>query len=161
LRQFFCRQYFRDFQEWFGEMESTDGACSVKWSRIVCTAERRGFLRDGQKSGNHVREKRLPSKTDIKRITPPETTLFAHFFPIFITFYISQHYGRHVTTSMRRHPEHKGNPAEIGRADAEEVMMFLFFKSKAGFSKLDIYFCPFLKTGGRNVKKTSTSSLRA
>jgi hypothetical protein len=49
---------------------------------------------------------------------------------------------------------------KMGRADAEEVMMFLFFKSKAGFSKMDIYFCPFFKTGGRNVKKTSISSLR-
>ena len=50
---------------------------------------------------------------------------------------------------------------KIGRADAEEVMMFLFFKSKAGFSKLDIYKCPFSKTWGRNIKKTSISSLRA
>ena len=50
---------------------------------------------------------------------------------------------------------------KIGRADAEEVMMFLFFKSKAGFSELDIYKCPFLKTWGRNIKKTSISSLRA
>ena len=57
--------------------------------------------------------------------------------------------------------QHKGNPVENGRADAEEVMMIVFFKSKAGFSELDIYKCPFLKTGGRNVKKTSTSSLRA
>jgi len=39
--------------------------------------------------------------------------------------------------------------------------MIVFFNSKAGFSKLDIYFCPFLKTGGRNVKKTLHSSLRA
>jgi hypothetical protein len=36
-----------------------------------------------------------------------------------------------------------------------------FFKSKAGFSKLDIYKCPFFKTGGRNIKKTLNSSLRA
>jgi hypothetical protein len=36
------------------------------------------------------------------------------FYPIFMTFYISQHYGRHVTTSLLRHPEHKGNPAELG-----------------------------------------------
>jgi hypothetical protein len=57
--------------------------------------------------------------------------------------------------------QHKGFPAEIGRADAEEVMMFLFFKSKAGFSKLDIYKCPFFKTWGRNIKKTLNSSLRA
>ena len=57
--------------------------------------------------------------------------------------------------------QHKGNPAEIGRADAKEVMMFLFFKSKAGFSELDIYKCPFLKSGGRDIKKTMHSSLRA
>ena len=57
--------------------------------------------------------------------------------------------------------QHKGNPAENGRADAEEVMMIVFFKSKAGFSELDIYKCPFLKTGGRNIKKTLNSSLRA
>jgi hypothetical protein len=57
--------------------------------------------------------------------------------------------------------QHKGNPAEIGRADAEEVMMIVFFKSKAGFSKLDIYKCPFFKTWGRNIKKTLISSLRA
>ena len=56
--------------------------------------------------------------------------------------------------------QHKGNPAENGRADAEEVMMIVFFKSKAGFSELDIYKCPFLKSGGRDIKKTSTSSLR-
>ena len=49
---------------------------------------------------------------------------------------------------------------KMGRADAEEVMMFLFFKSKAGFSKKDKNKCPFFKTGGRNVKKTSISSLR-
>jgi hypothetical protein len=36
------------------------------------------------------------------------------FLPIFITFYILQHYGRHVTTPSHRHPEHKGNPAELG-----------------------------------------------
>jgi hypothetical protein len=29
------------------------------------------------------------------------------------------------------------------------------------FSKLDIYKCPFSKTGGRNIKKTLISSLRA
>ena len=57
--------------------------------------------------------------------------------------------------------QHKGNPAENGRADAEEVMMFLFFKSKAGFSELDIYKCPFLKSGGRDIKKTMHSSLRS
>ena len=54
----------------------------------------------------------------------PFFPFFAPFSPIFITFYISQHYGRHVTTSLLRHQEHKGNPAEIGRADAEEVMMY-------------------------------------
>jgi hypothetical protein len=57
--------------------------------------------------------------------------------------------------------QHKGNPAENGRADAEEVMMIVFFKSKAGFSELDIYKCPFLKTGGRNIKNSLISSLRA
>jgi hypothetical protein len=36
------------------------------------------------------------------------------FFPIFTTFYISQHYGSHVTTSSHRCPQHKGNPAELG-----------------------------------------------
>jgi hypothetical protein len=29
------------------------------------------------------------------------------------------------------------------------------------FSKLDIYKCPFFKTGGRDLKKTSISSLTA
>jgi hypothetical protein len=114
-----------------------------------------------KKMANMFVKKDFPQKRNIKRITHRKLHIFPHFFPIFITFYISQHYGRHVTTSLQYQQEHKGNPAENGRADAEEVMMFLFFKSKAGFSKLDIYFCPFLKTGGRNVKKTSTSSLRA
>ncbi len=50
---------------------------------------------------------------------------------------------------------------KIGSADAEQVMMFLFFKSKAGFSELDIYKCPFFKTGGLNIKKSLISSLRA
>jgi hypothetical protein len=50
---------------------------------------------------------------------------------------------------------------KIGRADAEEVMMFPFFKSKAGFSKLDIYKCPFSETRGRNIKKSLISSFRA
>jgi hypothetical protein len=40
-------------------------------------------------------------------------------------------------------------------------MMFLFFKSKAGFLKMDKNKCPFLKTWGRNIKKTLHSSLRA
>jgi hypothetical protein len=44
----------------------------------------------------------------------PFCPFFTHFSPIFITFYISQHYGRHVTTSLLRHPQHKGNPAELG-----------------------------------------------
>jgi hypothetical protein len=114
LRQFFCRQYFRDFQEWFGEMESMDGACSVRWSSIVCTAERRWFPHDGQKSGKHVCEKRLSPKKGHQKNTPPKTTLFSPFLPNFITFYILQHYGRHVTTPSHRHPEHKGNPAELG-----------------------------------------------
>ena len=138
-------------------MESTDGACSAKWSRIVYAAD---VSHHGQKSGKHVCEKRLSSKKGHQKNNPAKTTHFAHFFPIFITFYISQHYGRHVTTSLHRHQEHKGNPAKNGRADAEEVMMIVFFKSKPGFLKLDIYFCPFLKTGGRNVKKTLISSLR-
>ena len=50
---------------------------------------------------------------------------------------------------------------KIGSADAEQVMMFLFFKSKAGFSELDIYKCPFFKTGGLNIKKSLISSLRS
>ena len=50
---------------------------------------------------------------------------------------------------------------KIGSADAEQVMMFLFFKSKAGFSELDIYKCPFFKTWGLNIKKSLISSLRA
>jgi hypothetical protein len=29
------------------------------------------------------------------------------------------------------------------------------------FPKMDIYFCPFSENGGRDLKKTSTSSLRA
>jgi hypothetical protein len=41
------------------------------------------------------------------------------------------------------------------------MMMYENFKSKAGFSKMDKNKCPFLKTGGRLLKKTSTSSLRA
>jgi hypothetical protein len=41
------------------------------------------------------------------------------------------------------------------------MMMYKNFKSKAGFSKMDKNKCPFLKTGGRLLKKTSTSSLRA
>jgi len=131
------------------EQNSLPARVSARWSKKWQTC---------------LRKTTSPKKGHQKN-TPPETTLFCPIFPPFlpnfITFYISQHYGRHVTTSVHRNPEHKGNPAEIGRADAEEVMMFLFFKSKAGFSKLDIYFCPFLKTGGRNVKKTSTSSLRA
>ena len=57
--------------------------------------------------------------------------------------------------------QHKGNPAENGRADAEEVMMIVFFKSKAGFSKMDKNKCPFLKSGGRNIKNSLHSSLRA
>jgi len=100
-------------------------------------------------------------KNGHQKNTPPKTTQFYHILPNFITFYISQHYGRHVTTTLYRHQEHKGNPRRIGRADAEEVMMIVFFKSKAGFLKLDIYKCPFLKTGGRNIKKTLHSSLRS
>jgi hypothetical protein len=73
----------------------------------------RDISHHGQKSGKHVCEKRLSSKTDIKKILHIETTYFAHILPNFITFYISQHYGRHVTTSLYRHQEHKGNPAEL------------------------------------------------
>jgi hypothetical protein len=78
----------------------------------------RDISHHGQKSGKHVCEKRLSSKMDIKRITHRKLqifTIFSPFLPIFITFYISQHYGRHVTISLHRHPEHKGNPAELGR----------------------------------------------
>ena len=135
----------------FGEMEQN-------------SLPRKGFRAMVKKVANMFAKNDFPQKRTSKEYPAgnyPFFPFFAPFLPNFITFYISQHYGRHVTTSLLRHQEHKGNPAEIGRADAEEVMMFLFFKSKAGFSKLDIYFCPFLKTGGRNVKKTSTSSLRA
>jgi len=41
------------------------------------------------------------------------------------------------------------------------MMMYKNFKSKAGFLKMDILKCPFLKSEGRNVKKTLHSSLRA
>ena len=100
MRQFFCRQYF-------GEMEQHslhgDGA-----------AERRYISRDGQKSGKHVFEKRLSPKKGHQKNTPIENHNFSHFSTIFITFYILQHYGRHVTTPSHRHPVHKGNPAELG-----------------------------------------------
>jgi hypothetical protein len=62
----------------------------------------RNISHHGQKSGKHVCEKRLSSKMDIKRILHRKLsifTIFSPFLPIFITFYISQHYGRHVTTS--------------------------------------------------------------
>jgi hypothetical protein len=129
LRQLFCRQYFRDFQEWFGEMERTDGACTARWSAIVCEGLWRGFSKHGQKSGKHVCEKRLSSKTDIKRIIHPKLqnfTIFYHFLPNFITFYILQHYGRHVTTPSHRHPEHKGNPRnwEGGRRRSDDDCFF-------------------------------------
>jgi hypothetical protein len=53
-------------------------------------------------------------KNGHQKNTPPKTTLFSPFLPIFITFYILQHYGRHVTTPSHCHPEHKGNPVELG-----------------------------------------------
>jgi hypothetical protein len=62
----------------------------------------RGFLNHGQKSGEPICEKLLPSKRDIKRITHTKLHIlpfFTIFLPNFITFYILQHYGRHVTTS--------------------------------------------------------------
>ncbi len=48
---------------------------------------------------------------------------------------ISHHYGKHIILITPSIPQHNGhNPRrKMGRADAEEVMMFLFFKSKAGF----------------------------
>jgi hypothetical protein len=49
----------------------------------------------------------------------------------------------------------------MGRADAEEVMMFVFLNLGGHFSKMDIYKCPFCKTWGRNIKNSLISSLRA
>jgi hypothetical protein len=85
---------------YFGEMEqnSLPRGCFARWSKKWQPCLRKTtFLKNGHQKN-----------------TPPETTLFAPFLPNFITFYISQHYGRHVTTSLLRHPEHKGNPAELG-----------------------------------------------
>jgi len=73
-----------------------------------------GFLHNGQKSGKHVFQKRLPPKKDIKRIPHQKLPILPYFSPIFITFLVSQHYGRHVTTPLHRQPQHKGNPAELG-----------------------------------------------
>ena len=84
---------------------------SARWSRIVCLA--RVSTRWSKKWQPCLRKTTSPKKGHQKN-TPPKTTLFAPFLPIFITFYISQHYGRHVTTSSLRHQEHKGNPAELG-----------------------------------------------
>jgi hypothetical protein len=53
-------------------------------------------------------------KNGHQKNTPHKTTHFSHILPYFITFYILQHYGRHVTTTLYRHQEHKGNPAEMG-----------------------------------------------
>jgi len=62
-------------------MESTDGACSAKWSRIVYAAD---VSHHGQKNGNHVCEKRLSSKKGHQKNNPPKTT---HFSPFFAHFY--------------------------------------------------------------------------
>jgi hypothetical protein len=52
----------------------------------------------------------------------------------------------------------KGIPTPLALPKA---MMFLFFNSWGRFSKMDKNKCPFLKTWGRNIKKTMHSSLRA
>jgi hypothetical protein len=66
-----------------------------------------------KKVANMFAKNDFPQKRTLKEY-PAENYTFPPFFPIFITFYISQHYGRHVTTSLLRRPEHKGNPAELG-----------------------------------------------
>jgi hypothetical protein len=84
---------------------------SARWSRIVYPA---GVSAGWSKKWQSCFRKTTSLKNGHQKNTPPETTLFAPFFPIFMTFYISQHYGRHVTTSLLRRPEHKGNPAKLG-----------------------------------------------
>jgi len=126
LRQFFCRQYFRDFQEWFGEMESTDGACSARWSSIVCLAIFRIMVK---KVANMFAKNDFPQKRTSKEYPTenyPYLPHFAPFLPNFITFYISQHYGRHVTTSSLRHQSIKVTPRnwEGGRRRSDDVSFF-------------------------------------
>jgi hypothetical protein len=65
-------------------------------------------------------------KNGHQKNTPPKTTLFSPFLPNFITFYILQHYGRHVTRSPLLAQEHKGNPRnwEGGRRISDDVSFF-------------------------------------
>jgi hypothetical protein len=101
------------------------------WS-VFGEMEQNSLLREGfcamvKKVANMFVKNDFPQKRTSKEYPTgnyPFCPIFAPFFPNFITFYISQHYGRRVTTSLLRHQEHKGNPAKIGRADAEEVMMY-------------------------------------
>jgi hypothetical protein len=75
---------------------------------------RRGYFALWSKKWQTCLRKTTSLKKGHQKNNPPKTTHFAHFLPIFITFYISQHYGRHVTTSLHHQQEHKGNPAELG-----------------------------------------------
>jgi len=89
---------------YFGEMEQN-------------SLPREGFRAMVKKVAIMFAKNDFPQKRTSKEYPAENHTFlpfFCPFFPIFITFYISQHYGRHVTTSLLRHPEHKGNPAELG-----------------------------------------------
>jgi hypothetical protein len=58
----------------------------------------------------------------------PPPTPFSYFYPIKPMIINPQHYGRHVTTPPISHPDHKGKPRKIGRADAEVNEVNRFFQ---------------------------------
>ena len=70
-------------------------------------------------------------------------------------------YWSHRSSSTLLYPRHKGKPRKIERAYAEVNEVNRFFKSILDFPKKDIYKCPFSKKKFLDLKKTSTSSLRA
>ena len=86
-----------------------------------------------------------------------------HFYKICAIFLRSsypQHYGRHVTTTLKIFNIIKVTRGiwQGGRRRSDDVQNF---KSIPGFCKLDIYKCPFLKSALRDLKKPLHSSLRA
>ena len=101
---------------------------------------------------------------------PPKSTIQEFHKTTFPTFHPSfaPSYAKSSSTALCSHllnvastsQHHKGNPAENGASGRRSEECKVFFKSKTEKSKLDILKCPFLKNGGRLLKKTLKITLR-
>jgi len=88
-----------------------------------------------------------PPKSAIPVLRKEVPQVSTHLLQNFGDFMNSQHNALNSNKIIKNTKSIKVTP-QNGRADAEEVMMYKNFKSKAGFSKMDIFKMSFFENLG-------------